>query len=302
MSTPRNPADLLTLGRDPDLNRLLRACGADEVCITGGASDYDRFLALAAALPLCAGHPLKARAEVILKEATGLQASLCPHTAQIFWETWTDKHWYGRDFTPSPLPAPCPLCAPATPRSLPADALTPLPDPIAVKAPDPAAWSQALEAVLPESGRTAVLSLPDDYVFTRPNPYHAGLAVRRVADGEALTKQERDLLTTQALRVWGLAILRVPSEAPITIPPLILGNGSPEAVTALLAYLDASKALPPMVWVPHDSADAAAVSGLYATVRTGYAVTTTDSPELADEKMRAYAAAAPIGRAMVVEM
>lgn len=291
--SPRNPVDLLRLGADPALCRLLRACGVDEAYITGGASDYDQLLALAAALPLCEGHPLRDAVNATLFQATGIPAPLCPHTARAHWDAWVEIHHYGGEMTAPDLPAVCPCCAPAEPHTVPRGDCVPLPDPIALLAPELTDWSQALETALPTDGTPALYTLPADYIFTRPDPYHAGLAVQKAASGEDLTAKERDLLATQALRVWGLALVGRGS-------PLLLHGGAPDPVTALLAYLAASKALPPMTWIPDDPAQAGAVSGLYPQVGTGYTATEGEPAEVTENKKRAYAKAAPIGRATLL--
>ena len=293
LRSPRNPADLLGLGTAPALSRLLRACGADEACITGCASDYDKFLALAAALPLCEGHPLQDEVNRTLAAATGLGLPLCPHTAQIHWDTWVDRHWYGMQSVPAALLSPCPLCTRPAPSVLREQDLTRLPAPLGVLAPDLAAWSAALEAALPSDGTPALYTLPEGYSFTRPNPYHAGLAVGKTARGDALTVKERDLLLTQALRVWGLAWAGKNMS-------LLLHGGSPEAVTALLNYLSACGALPAMVWLPDDPACAGAVSGLYPQVGTGYIAAEASLPEIDTAEKAIYAKVAPIGRATLL--
>jgi hypothetical protein len=89
--------------------------------------------------------------------------------------------------------------------------------------------------------------------------------------------------------VWGLASV----SRGIT---LLLRGGTPEAVLSLLDYLHTSRALPSMVWIPKNPADAGAVSGLYRTVRTGMAVTADGE----SDRIR-YAAAAPIGTCVGVE-
>lgn len=286
---PRNPADLLHLGSDPDLCRLLRACGAEESYITGGASDCDKFLALAAALPLCEGHPLRDEVNAALSQATGLTAPLCPHTAHAHWNAWAEIYRYGERITASPLPAVCPFCPPSSPTVLTADALCPLPDPAAVKAPDLDAWSDALTALLPADSRLPLFPLSNEYGFVRPDPYHAGLAVRKAFEGGSLSARERDLLRTQALRVWGQTWAKR-SEC------LLLDGGSPEAVSALLRYLELSHALPQIVWIPVEPTQAAGISGLYPGVRTGY----RQDSESDSQAARAYAAAAPLGRGIAV--
>ena len=108
-----------------------------------------------------------------------------------------------------------------------------------------------------------------------------------------MTAKERDLFITQALRVWGLAL--VGREA-----SLLLQGGEPEAVAALLAYLAASKALPRMVWFPDDPAQAEAVSGLYPEVGTGYTVAEDYPTEVTENKKAAYAKVAPVGQATLL--
>ena len=294
---PRNPFDALLLGNAPALCRLLRACGVEEAYITGGASDYDKLLSLAAALPLCEGHPLRDGVNAALTRATGLTSPLCPHTARLHWDAWVETCFYGEAVTSRKAPAVCPYCEPVAPRVIRAEACVRLSDPMAVQAADLTAWSEALTNALPAEKAPALYFLPDDYTFTRPDPYHAGLAVSRIAQGEELTVKERDLLITQALRVWGLAWAGKDSDR---TPFLLLRGGTPEAVTALLAYLHASKALPLMVWLPDDPAQAEAVSGLYFRVGTGYAVAEDESAETAEHKKAACEKVSPMGRAVLL--
>lgn len=291
--TSRTPVDLLRIGSDPALCRLLRACGVEEDYIMGGASDYDKLLALATALPLCEGHPLRDEVNATLTCATGIFVPLCPHTARAHWDAWVEIYHYGGQVTATELPTVCLYCDPALPRVIRLEDCTRLPNPTVIQAPDLTAWSEKLENTLPTDGTPAWYTLPADYTFTRPNPYHANLAVGKTARGEALTAKERDLFITQALRVWGLAL--VGREA-----SLLLQGGEPEAVAALLAYLAASKALPRMVWFPDDPAQAEAVSGLYPEVGTGYTVAEDYPTEVTENKKAAYAKVAPVGQATLL--
>ena len=295
MYTHRNPADLLGLGTDPALIRLLRACGADEAYITGNTSDYDTFSALATAMPLCEGHPLRGEVNTKLTKATGVALPLCPHTVKTHWDGFVEGYLYGETVSSTPFATVCPLCSFVAPEIYRESELTALPNPVSVSAPDLASWSTAMEKRLPDSA-PALFRLPDDYAFVRPDPYHAGLAVGKVFRGEALTKAEADLLIPQALRVWGMALSCCGEDT----PALFLRGGAPSAVLSLLAYLETSHALPPMVWIPYEPALAETVSGLYSCVRTGYAVADTDTAEKAEEKKRVYAAVAPVGRAIVL--
>ena len=298
MKTYRNPAHLVGLTENPALDRLMRACGVEESCLSGRASDYERFRALSAAMPLCQGHPEAEQVQRTLTLATGLTAPLCPHTAPFYWNAWVDRFWYGREGQPADLPPICPLCPTVEPTVW--REYTVLPDPTAIQAADLAAWSAALEADWGRAGTHPLLLLPRDYAFVRPDPYHAGLAVGKVWRGENLTREERDLLLTQALRVWGLAVIKKQAQARPDPPPILLEGGSPEAVAALLSYLQASRALPVLIWIPRDPAHSAAVSGLFACVKTGYAVENNDPPEKVETIRRSYAAVAPVGVAVIL--
>ena len=247
-------------------------------------------------MPLCEGHSLRGEVNTKLTKATGVALPLCPHTVKTHWDGFVEGYLYGETVSSTPFATVCPLCSFVAPEIYRESELTALPNPVSVSAPDLASWSTAMEKRLPDSA-PALFRLPDDYAFVRPDPYHAGLAVGKVFRGEALTKAEGDLLMTQALRVWGVALSH--REAGDT-PTLLLRGGDPSSVISLLAYLDASHALPPMVWIPYEPAFAETVSGLYSRVRTGYAVADTDTAEKAEEKKRVYAAVAPVGRAIVL--
>jgi hypothetical protein len=112
-----------------------------------------------------------------------------------------------------------------------------------------------------------------------------------------LTAGECSILTAQALRVWGQALVKEGRES----CRILIRGGTPEAVTALLAYLQASKALSSLVWIPDDPTHAEAVSGLYGAVGTGYALPDGISDRKAVNIKAAYAAVAPVGRAVILQ-
>ena len=286
----RNPAHLLSLDREPAA-RLLRACGIDERLLRGG-SDYDRFTAFAGAMLLCQGHDLATDLQKTLQKETALQVPLCPHTAPAFWKRWVEKHWCDEISVIETLDStPCALCTPVAPKTLTDSEVTfvsCLPD-VGETFKDLVAFSNRLQAALPTDGYAAI-RLPVDYVFRRPDPYHAMEALRELSAG---TDGDRDLLITQALRVIGGAAFA----RGVTV---LLVGGTAEAVLPLLAYLTECGRLPCAVWMPEDPAHAAPVSGLYPTVGTGYVLSADLSPEAEQSVSAAYAAVAPIGCATVL--
>ncbi len=291
----RNPSALLALDREPAA-RLLRATGIQEDIIRNG-SDYARFEALAAAMPLCRGHDLAAAMLASLREATGLALPLCPATAPVYWQAWTDIHWYGiepcvaaaaaasvADCPPPPLPAAVEVDATRLPDlslagtdACPADLPT---------------YEACLRSAMPSAGGYARFSLPPSFGFRRPDPYHAARSLQACAQGRA-TEAEGDVLRAQALRVLG-------ETAKARGVTLLLCGGAPAAVRALLDYLHAVDRLPRAVWVPDDPRDATHISGLYPQVGTGFAIRRTDTPAEQADRRAAYAQGAPIGCAVQI--
>lgn len=66
--------------------RLMRAMGIDESYITGGKSDYERFLAFAGTVPYCIGNPMYHWVHMELQRYFGITEELNPETAPQIWE------------------------------------------------------------------------------------------------------------------------------------------------------------------------------------------------------------------------
>ncbi|WP_314003767.1 glucuronate isomerase [uncultured Paenibacillus sp.] len=66
--------------------RAMRANGIDEACITGNASDYDKFLAYAKTVPMTIGNPLYHWTHLELKRYFGVEELLNEQTAPMIWE------------------------------------------------------------------------------------------------------------------------------------------------------------------------------------------------------------------------
>ncbi len=286
----RNPAALLALDRIP-MARLLRACGVDESIIRDG-SDYDRFAALCAILPLCVGHPLRESITRTLQESTGLSIPLRAETAGAYWDAWVSRHWYADKIIPlhtmdDGLASEVPLPPPLVFRSEESVCLSALPSC------DPAAYIREISM---NPGQALCLDLPHDVPFVRPDPYHVSLAVQAMtaeAKGRSQSEAERACLVAQTAREAGQRLLQ--SEG-----YLLLRGGSPAMVADLLAYLDGCGRLPSTVWFPADPAEVGAVSGLYGSVRTGLCVRREDTAESFHAAWQVYASVAPRGRVVLL--
>ncbi|RRJ63207.1 glucuronate isomerase [Paenibacillus oralis] len=74
------------LGGDHYKWRVMRACGVDEELITGGADDYDKFLAWAKVVPQLLGNPLYHWTHLELQRFFGIDELLNERTAPAIWE------------------------------------------------------------------------------------------------------------------------------------------------------------------------------------------------------------------------
>ncbi|WP_163101961.1 glucuronate isomerase [Peribacillus alkalitolerans] len=79
------------LGGDHYKWRVMRALGVDEEFITGKASDYDKFLAWAEAVPLLIGNPLYNWTHLELQRFFGINGILNKKTAPHIWEKVNDQ-------------------------------------------------------------------------------------------------------------------------------------------------------------------------------------------------------------------
>ncbi|WP_059041887.1 glucuronate isomerase [Paenibacillus rubinfantis] len=74
------------LGGDHYKWRVMRACGVDEELITGGADDYDKFLAWAKVVPQLLGNPLYHWTHLELQRFFGIEELLNEQNAPMIWE------------------------------------------------------------------------------------------------------------------------------------------------------------------------------------------------------------------------
>ena len=74
------------LGGDHYKWRFMRWMGVPEECITGAASDYDKFLAYAKAIQYAAGNPLYHWSHLELQRFFGIYETLTEKTAPAIWE------------------------------------------------------------------------------------------------------------------------------------------------------------------------------------------------------------------------
>jgi glucuronate isomerase len=71
--------------------RAIRANGYGEDCVTGNASDYEKFSAWAHTLPKCIGNPLNIWAHMELKKYFGYLGNLSAETLDAVWDLCNEK-------------------------------------------------------------------------------------------------------------------------------------------------------------------------------------------------------------------
>lgn len=279
MVQARNLWQLLQMARDR--SALMRACGVAEQVLTDG-SDYDRFDAYAACMPLCCGHEILRADAQLVEELLGVRVPICPESAPDLWHA-AAYALCGQGEQPE-APGSCEIvCASSTQERLCAVDLghafyaTPTTD-LMMRLLDPAVQAICVKVQIER--------------FVKPNPYTA----RRLCETERekLTAEERDHLSAQTLRVLGKlcaergSVLYVESDF-----------AAHDAWRALLAYLQQSGCLAQIVLMVRDADALRAAASLAGclpnptdapTVRVGIA----DVQER-DELLELYATLLPIG-------
>ena len=219
------------LQRTHDRTELMRACGVPESVLTEG-SDFDKFDAYAACMPLCQGHRVLTEDAQLIRELLGVPVPICPESAAPLWHAAAFA-LTGHGYAPDPFQA----CS------------------IAFAAPEQqqiatlhlghvyyATPTTELMMKLLNTSAQAISVTVQIQSFVKPNPYTAKRL--REAQRETLTDIERDHLSAQTLRVLGKlcvergSALYVESDFAHT-----------DAWRALLAYLQQSGCLMQIVLV-----------------------------------------------------
>ena len=269
------------LQKTHDRTALMRACGVAERVLTDG-SDYDRFAAYAACMPLCRGHAVLEADALLIERTLGVRVPICPENCDALWHA-VAYALCAQGQEPK-LPEPCEIAF-----------VTPAQEVICGVKPEQmyfAAPTTALMMKLLDPAVQAICVKAQIESFVKPNPYTAKRLCEMAT--EDLTARERDLLSAQTLRVLGKlcaergSVLYVESEF-----------AALDAWRALLGYLQQSGCLTQIVLVVRNAnalRAAATLAGCLPnpvdapTVRVGVA----DVPER-EEMLALYQNLLPIG-------
>ncbi len=258
-----NLSQVLGLGSQGELARMMRMSGVDEAYITGGASDYDKLEALCKALPLWSGHPYYAAVHAMLCRVFDIRETLSVQTLPAIWQQ-TARHLFDTDLTPADLPRLWGVGRSVlmlTPHEM-DDLTAPIPDncelhlllpnlvdlwrsplilPLSPNAPaeDMDISIDRLLSIYAEKGCRGVsveLSALDSFV--RPDPYRPAQAVMRLQSKRRLDEaSDGQLITAQTLRLLGSACTKRGMK-------LTLLHPRPDVLTPLCDYLRGCDCLP----------------------------------------------------------
>lgn len=260
-----------------DRAALMTACGVAQDTLENG-SDYDRFRAYAACMPLCQGHPIPKADTALIGELLGQEIPICPESCNALWHA---AAYVLTGFGEQPkLPDPCRIDFVEPPKNS--------VQPVRLGGARYAAPTATLIHTLTDAKAVALdVQLTG---FVKPNPYAAGKALAKHEGGEVLSAWEQELLSAQTLRVLGrlCADRKIPLYVHATI-----ADAAPWR--ALLAYLQSSNCLPRTVLMVDTAADlqvAARIVGCVPNI--------TDTPQIrvgiTDDTLRGlYQTLLPIG-------
>lgn len=264
------PAELWL--RSPRLLRAMRCRRVSEAYLTGACADYEKMTEVLFALGYTAGDTLPAD---IAADLTYLLGDVAGAEPAAIWQE-TAASFAMRDVTPRLILAahraallPTDVDAPEALAAF-SDTVYPLFDASALLwSEDYPAYLQRLSAAygmpagnlaelerllsvavarFAAAGAPAILLDVSGYGrFLRPDPYHAGLALARMARGEELTVDEHALFTAQLLRTLGAAALANGMRLVLRVRPKtehVMGEFSARALKKLLSYLAERRVMP----------------------------------------------------------
>lgn len=272
-----NIAQLL-LPRHPDIHRLMEQCGADSRYTAPDAADYERFRAWCFCAPALIGHPFPLFQQMLLHHLFDCNLTLTEENCDTIWAltaeqltqtplrprdmlaAWQVKRLFLAEEPQGDLtsyrglteasacdirPLLCPDGLLGANRPGFAAAIRALGNTIGHAITDLAALESALHTVLDRFAEAGCIcarhTLPRQFTFRRPDPYHAEQALLAAlrTDGRGVSAEQQACFTAQIYRIlgqeyrrrgWGMQLV-------------LTGEHSTESID-LLNYLSAEGALP----------------------------------------------------------
>ena len=169
---------------------LMIACGVPQSVLDAG-SDYDKFHAYAACVPLCQGHPMLASDADLIEKLLGHKMPICPESCAYLWHATA----YARSGLGE---------KPNTPDEIMPSFLLPEQTCVQTVQLGKVLYAAPMAGLLTAlTGAKAVSVETELTAFLKPNPYAARQGCAKHDGGEVLTENEHNLCTAQTLRVLG---------------------------------------------------------------------------------------------------
>lgn len=287
-----------------ELCGILRLCGTEEKMIDASASDYDKFRAIAAAMPLLNGHPMQKKITDLLSDRFGIAVPLTLDNFETVWRISADALLMGESSDTGSLlqtEAAVSNTNPLTLRrtvTLSSAFSTLFLTRTAAKSFD--TWMREIEGVLYDAAQKCYkrifFGLPAAYTDRKPSVYHVDMTLRKgikeKADYDLLYAQMVRCLSQFSQKYTRVLVLRI--------------DCAPSEVISLLTRVEKEVGLPPLIWTTtredvreemiRFSANPHRNSVTAALLRRDYASETAFSAAIAD-----WATRYPVGRLMGIE-
>lgn len=259
-----NLSEVLGLGREGGLSRMMRMSDVREPYITGGASDHDKLKALCEVLPMWSGHPYYTAIHAILGRVFDIHEPLTPASLPRIWKQ-TAAYLFDCELTPADLPklwGAVSWITALTPHELDnlaeeqtscgefylylddlAKGLWCAPNALRLShgrpAEDMAAYITSLVDTYEKKGCVGVaVELSAWERFLRPDPYRPSQAMLKLQEGKGgVQGDDLELITAQTLRLLGRACVEKGMK-------LTLLHPRPGVLDPLCRYLRSCDGLP----------------------------------------------------------
>lgn len=287
-----------------ELCGLLRLCGTEEKMLGEAASDYEKFRAIASAMPLLNGHPMQERVASLLASRFGIEVPLTLDNCETVWKLSAEALLTGE------IPSAAVLSETKTAASdtktlairrnvtLSSALSTLFLTRTAAKSFD--TWMREIEGVLYDAAQNrykrVFFGLPSAYTDRKPSIYQVDMTlhkgIKEKADYDLLYAQLMRCLSQFAQKYTRVLVLRI--------------DCAPSEVISLLERVEKEVGLPPLIWTtlredvreemikfsakPHQNSVTAAL------LRRDYPTDATFSAAIAD-----WATRYPVGRLMGIE-
>ena len=229
-----------------ELCGVLRLCGTEEKMLGDTASDYEKFRAIASAMPLLNGHPMQERVTSLLASRLGIEVPLTLDNCETVWKLSAEALLTGE------IPRAAVLSGAETAQidskrpvirrniTLSSALSTLFLTRTAAKSFD--TWMREIESVLYDAAQNrykrVFFGLPAAYTDRKPSVYHVDMTlhkgIKEKADCDLLYAQLMRCLSQFSQKYTRVLVLRI--------------DCAPSEALSLLERVEKEVGLPPLIW------------------------------------------------------